>query len=91
MTKTMGNFKLTVEAGQFSDSQIVVLLGQNGRPGVRFPQEWDVFTMRGGFMFCAFVFERLDCRQGKERRFTVLVLFSVCFMGFMQTLCVSSY
>ncbi|KAJ2626566.1 ATP-binding cassette sub- E member 1, partial [Coemansia sp. RSA 1287] len=30
MTKTLGNFKLTVEAGDYSDSQIVVLLGENG-------------------------------------------------------------
>jgi len=30
MFKTMGNFKLEVHAGQFSDSQIVVLLGENG-------------------------------------------------------------
>ncbi|KAJ1725137.1 Fe-S cluster-binding ribosome biosynthesis protein [Coemansia biformis] len=30
MTKTMGDFKLHVDAGSFSDSQIVVLLGENG-------------------------------------------------------------
>ncbi|KAF8311855.1 P-loop containing nucleoside triphosphate hydrolase protein, partial [Clavulina sp. PMI_390] len=30
MTKTLGNFKLTVEAGEFSDSEIVVMLGENG-------------------------------------------------------------
>lgn len=30
MTKTMGNFKLTVQQGQFSDSEILVLLGENG-------------------------------------------------------------
>lgn len=30
MTKTMGNFKLHVEAGSFSNSEIIVLLGQNG-------------------------------------------------------------
>ncbi|KAI6040883.1 P-loop containing nucleoside triphosphate hydrolase protein [Pisolithus marmoratus] len=30
MTKTMGNFKLTVEAGSFTDSEIVVMLGENG-------------------------------------------------------------
>jgi len=30
MTKTMGNFKLSVDKGQFSDSEILVLLGENG-------------------------------------------------------------
>jgi ATP-binding cassette subfamily E protein 1 len=30
MTKTMGSFHLTVEQGQFSDSEILVLLGENG-------------------------------------------------------------
>ncbi|KAJ1678458.1 Fe-S cluster-binding ribosome biosynthesis protein [Spiromyces aspiralis] len=30
MTKTLGSFKLHVEAGKFTDSEIIVLLGQNG-------------------------------------------------------------
>jgi len=30
MTKTMGNFKLRVNGGNFTDSEILVLLGQNG-------------------------------------------------------------
>eukprot|EP00299_Pterocystis_sp_00344_P013335 c6523_g1_i1.p1 GENE.c6523_g1_i1~~c6523_g1_i1.p1 ORF type:complete len:621 (+),score=156.62 c6523_g1_i1:39-1865(+) len=30
MTKTLGAFKLAVRAGEFSDSEIIVLLGQNG-------------------------------------------------------------
>lgn len=30
MSKTMGNFKLNVKQGQFSDSEILVLLGENG-------------------------------------------------------------
>lgn len=30
MKKTMGNFKLEVLKGQFSDSEILVLLGENG-------------------------------------------------------------
>ncbi|XP_071569778.1 protein Pixie [Temnothorax nylanderi] len=30
MTKTMGTFKLDVEKGQFTDSEILVLLGENG-------------------------------------------------------------
>lgn len=30
MSKTQGNFKLTVIEGEFTDSQIVVMLGENG-------------------------------------------------------------
>jgi ATP-binding cassette subfamily E protein 1 len=30
MTKTLGTFKLTVNEGIFSDSQTIVMLGQNG-------------------------------------------------------------
>lgn len=30
MTKDLGAFKLTVEAGEFSDSEILVMLGENG-------------------------------------------------------------
>ena len=30
MTKTMGGFHLTIEKGSFQDSQIVVMLGENG-------------------------------------------------------------
>lgn len=30
MTKTMGSFTLNVEKGQFTDSEILVLLGENG-------------------------------------------------------------
>ncbi len=30
MTKTLGTFKLTVEAGTFTDSEIIVMLGENG-------------------------------------------------------------
>ncbi|KAF7722319.1 Fe-S cluster-binding ribosome biosynthesis protein [Apophysomyces ossiformis] len=30
MTKTLGDFKLDVKAGEFTDSEIVVMLGQNG-------------------------------------------------------------
>lgn len=30
MTKTLGNFSLKVETGQFTDSEILVLLGENG-------------------------------------------------------------
>ncbi|KAJ3478037.1 hypothetical protein NLI96_g10043 [Meripilus lineatus] len=30
MSKTLGSFKLTVEAGSFTDSEIIVMLGENG-------------------------------------------------------------
>eukprot|EP00127_Corallochytrium_limacisporum_P007490 Clim_evm12s253 gene=Clim_evmTU12s253 len=30
MTKTLGSFKLTIEGGSFSDSEIIVMLGENG-------------------------------------------------------------
>ncbi len=30
MTKTMGTFSLTIEAGEFSQREIIVLLGENG-------------------------------------------------------------
>lgn len=30
MTKTQGNFKLKVAEGEFTDSQIIVMLGENG-------------------------------------------------------------
>jgi ATP-binding cassette, sub-family E, member 1 len=30
MTKTLGSFKLTVEEGSFTDSEIIVMLGENG-------------------------------------------------------------
>jgi len=30
MTKTLGDFKLTIEGGSFTDSEIIVMLGENG-------------------------------------------------------------
>jgi translation initiation factor RLI1 len=30
MSKTLGDFKLTVMEGEFTDSQIIVMLGENG-------------------------------------------------------------
>ena len=30
MTKTQGSFRLNVEAGEFTDSEILVMLGENG-------------------------------------------------------------
>lgn len=38
MSKTLGNFKLDVEAGSFTDSEIVVLLGENGMGKTTFVQ-----------------------------------------------------
>ena len=30
MTKKLGNFQLSINAGEFTDSEIVVMLGENG-------------------------------------------------------------
>jgi len=30
MTKSLGDFNLTIEAGQFTDSEIIVMMGENG-------------------------------------------------------------
>ncbi|KAK8196598.1 Fe-S cluster-binding ribosome biosynthesis protein [Zalaria obscura] len=30
MTKTLGNFNLTIESGEFTDSEIIVMMGENG-------------------------------------------------------------
>ena len=35
MTKTQGSFQLSVEAGEFTDSEILVMLGENGTGGLR--------------------------------------------------------
>lgn len=37
MTKTLGDFKLDVDAGDFTDSEIIVMLGQNGTGKVGYP------------------------------------------------------
>ena len=34
MTKTQGSFQLSVEAGEFTDSEILVMLGENGTGGL---------------------------------------------------------
>ena len=34
MTKTQGSFRLQVEAGEFTDSEIIVMLGENGTGAV---------------------------------------------------------
>ncbi|KAG6424116.1 hypothetical protein SASPL_114528 [Salvia splendens] len=44
MAKTNGNFRLKVEEGEFTDSQIIVLLGENGKGKSNFLQ------MLAGFM-----------------------------------------
>nr|WCZ58558.1 translation initiation factor rli1 [Andalucia godoyi] len=38
MTKTLGDFKLSVDPGEFSDSEIIVLLGENGTGKTTFIQ-----------------------------------------------------
>lgn len=35
MEKTLGNFKLSIDAGSFSDSEIIVMMGENGTGKVR--------------------------------------------------------
>ena len=34
MTKTQGSFRLDVEAGEFTDSEILVMLGASSGPGM---------------------------------------------------------
>ena len=52
MTKTQGNFKLAVKEGEFTDSQIIVMLGENGTGKttfirmlvwLSFPLEFNIF------------------------------------------------
>ena len=50
MTKTQGNFKLRVIEGEFTDSQIVVMLGENGTGKTTF------IRMLVFFLFLTFVF-----------------------------------
>ena len=49
MTKTQGNFKLRVIEGEFTDSQIVVMLGENGTGKTTF------IRMLVFFLFLTFV------------------------------------
>jgi ATP-binding cassette subfamily E protein 1 len=50
MTKTQGNFRLRVVEGEFTDSQIVVMLGENGTGKTTF------IRMLVFFLFITFVF-----------------------------------
>ena len=43
MTKTQGSFRLQVEAGDFTDSEIIVMLGENGT-GTLLPVLVDICT-----------------------------------------------
>ncbi len=38
MSKTLGNFKLNIDKGDYSDSEIIVLLGENGMGKTTFVQ-----------------------------------------------------
>lgn len=58
MSKTQGNFKLKVVEGEFTDSQIIVMLGENGtgkttfiRMLVCFFMYCDYFRMHVEFVF----------------------------------------
>ena len=51
-----GNFELNVEAGQFSDSEIVVMLGENGTGKTTFIRmlAGKLTPDEGGINFCSF-------------------------------------
>ena len=42
MSKTQGDFKLDIDTGGFSDSEIIVMLGQNGKDDLAFEVPWCV-------------------------------------------------
>ena len=46
MTKTQGGFRLAVKDGEFTDSQIIVMLGENGTGKTTF------IRMLVGIWFC---------------------------------------
>lgn len=63
MTKTQGNFKLKVTEGEFTDSQIIVMLGENGTGKTTFirmlvfsssisPLSWLEFQKVTDFLTC---------------------------------------
>lgn len=51
MTKTQGNFRLRVVEGEFTDSQIIVMLGENGTGKTTFIRMLVFFT----FIFLSFI------------------------------------
>ncbi|KAL3639940.1 ABC transporter E member 2 [Castilleja foliolosa] len=65
MTKTQGNFRLKVMEGEFTDSQIVVMLGENGTGKTTFIRMLAVNLVTAGLVFSAFGLERAGDGQLK--------------------------
>lgn len=51
MTKTQGNFRLRVVEGEFTDSQIIVMLGENGTGKTTFIRMLVFFFLYNTFVF----------------------------------------
>lgn len=58
MTKTQGNFRLRVVEGEFTDSQIVVMLGENGTGKTTFIRMLVNFLFLFLFFGCCGVFTK---------------------------------
>lgn len=71
MKKTMGEFTLEIRAGEFTDSEIMVMLGENGT----FPPSWNWHVFYGGIMktllfiyLCLMCVLLFVCLQAQGRR-----------------------
>lgn len=51
MRKTLGNFKLHVDEGNFTDSEIIVMLGENGTGGLPFLRKSPFASSFDSFFF----------------------------------------